>query len=208
MAGAAEAQSPAKNPEVVFRDVTEELGIHWRHVNGATPEKYLIETMGGGGAFLDYNRDGRLDIFLVNSGCHKFSGSCTPGSHALYRQNADGKFEDVTQAAGIRTQGYGIGVAVGDYDNDGYPDLYITGVGRNTLYHNNGDGTFTDVTDKAGVGSSGWGSSAVFFDYNHDGFPDLFAGRYLDWDYDKEAYCGERKPGYRAYCHPTKFKAI
>ena len=209
LAGTVAAQAPAKSAGIVFTDVTEALGIHWQHVNGFTAEKYLIETMGGGGAFLDYNRDGRLDIFLVNSGCHKFSGSgCTPGRHALYRQTAEGKFEDVTEAAGIRTQGYGTGVAVGDYDNDGYPDLYVTGFPRNTLYHNHGNGTFSDVTEKAGVGSSGWGSSAVFFDYNHDGLPDLFAGRYLEWDYDKESYCGEHKPGLRAYCHPTKFKAI
>jgi len=209
VAGAAAAQSPAGSGGIVFTDVAQALGIHWQHVNGATPEKYLIETMGGGGAFLDYDRDGRLDIFLVNSGCHKFSRSgCVPGRHALYRQTAEGKFEDVTQAAGIRMQEYGTGVAVGDYDNDGAPDLYVTGFPRNTLYHNNGNGTFTDVTEKAGVSSSGWGSSAVFFDYNHDGLPDLFAERYLDWDYDKEAYCGERKPGMRAYCHPTKFKSI
>ena len=209
LTGAAVAQAPAKGAGVIFTDVTETLGIHWRHVNGATPEKYLIETMGGGGAFLDYNGDGRLDIFLVNSGCHKLSGSgCAPGRHALYRQNVDGKFEDVTEAAGIRMQGYGTGVAVGDYDNDGSPDLYVTGFPHNTLYHNNGNGTFTDVTEKTGVGSSGWGSSAVFFDYNHDGLPDLFTGRYVDWDYDKEAYCGEHKPRGRAYCHPTKFKSI
>ena len=209
MAGTAAAQAPGKSAGIAFTDVTEALGIHWRHVRGATPEKYLIETMGGGGAFLDHDGDGRLDVFLVSSGCHKFSGSgCAPGRHALYRQTAAGKFEDATEAAGIRMQGYGTGVAVGDYDNDGHPDLYVTAFPRNTLYRNQGNGTFTDVTEKAGVASSGWGSSAVFFDYNHDGQPDLFAGRYVEWDYDKEAYCGERKPGMRAYCHPTKFQSI
>lgn len=209
MAGTATAQVPAKGAGIVFTDVTQSLGIRWQHVSGATPEKYLIETMGGGGAFLDYDQDGRLDLFLVSSGCHKFSASsCVPGRHALYHQTAAGKFEDVTEAAGIRLQTYGTGVAVGDYDNDGYPDLYVTAFPRNTLYRNNGNGTFTDVTEKAGVASSGWGSSAVFFDYNHDGLPDLFAGRYVEWDYDKEAYCGERKPGGRAYCHPTKFQSI
>src|SRR3989442_637629 len=131
--------------------------------------------MGGGGAFLDYNRDGRLDIFLVNSGCHKFSVKCAPGKNALYRQNADGTFTDVAQQAGVASSGiYGMGVVVGDYDNDGYPDIYVTGFPHNTLYHNNGDGTFTDVTDNAGVAASGWSTSAAFFDYNRDGWMDLY----------------------------------
>jgi len=199
---------PAK-PDFVFTDVTQQVGIHWQHVNGATPEKYLIETMGGGGAFLDYNRDGRLDILLVNSGCHKFSPpNCANPGTALYRQNPDGTFSDMTRQARLTTPGYGMGVAVGDYDNDGYPDIYITNFGRNTLYHNNGDGTFTDVTEKAGVGAGGWSTSAAFFDYDHDGLPDLFVARYLDWDYDKNVYCGERRPGYRSYCHPDQFRPI
>jgi enediyne biosynthesis protein E4 len=205
----ATAQQSAPPPTVLFVDVTEKLGIRWTHVNGATPEKYLIETMGGGAAFLDYNRDGRLDIFLVDSGCHKFSSNCKPSGNALYRQNADGTFTDVTQAAGLAgNPTYGMGVAVGDFDNDGYPDIYVTGFPHNVLYHNNGNGTFTDVTAKAGVASSGWSTSAAWFDYNHDGLPDLFVGRYMDWDYDKNEFCGERRPGYRAYCHPDQFKAI
>ena len=194
---------------VQFTDVTQQSGISWRHVNGATDEKFLIETMGGGGAFLDYNQDGRLDIFLVQSGCHKFSVKCTAGQNALYRQNPDGSFTDVAKQAGVADSGtYGMGVAVGDYDNDGYPDIYVTGFPHNVLYHNNGDGTFTDVTAKAGVAASGWSTSAAFFDYNRDGFLDLFVGRYLDWDYDKNVFCGERRPRYRAYCHPDQFKAV
>lgn len=110
--------------QVLFTDVTEKMGIHWRHVNGATPEKYLIETMGGGAAFLDYNRDGRLDIFLVNSGCHKVSVNCNSPGNALYRQNPDGTFTDVTNEAGLAANPtFGMGVAAGDYDNDGYPDI-------------------------------------------------------------------------------------
>jgi len=208
-AASSQQPAPAEVPPVQFVDVTRQVGITWRHLNGATEDKYLIETMGGGGAFLDYNRDGRLDIFLVNSGCHKFSVKCTPGKNALYRQNADGTFTDVAQQAGVASSGiYGMGVAVGDYDNDGYPDIYVTGFPHNTLYHNNGDGTFTDVTDKAGVAASGWSTSAAFFDYNRDGYLDLFVGRYLDWDYSKEVFCGERRPGYRSYCHPDQFRPI
>ncbi len=195
--------------EVQFTDVTQQLGITWSHVNGATDEKYLIETMGGGGAFLDYNRDGRLDLFLVQSGCHRFSVKCTAGHNALYRQNPDGSFTDVAKQAGVADSGiYGMGVSVGDYDNDGFSDIYVTGFPHNVLYHNNGDGTFTDVTAKAGVAASGWSTSAEFFDYNRDGFLDLFVGRYLDWDYNKNVFCGERRPGYRAYCHPDQFKAV
>ncbi len=199
---------PARPPAIAFTDVTRELGISWKHTNGATENRYLIETMGGGGAFFDYNRDGRLDIFLVNSGCHKFSVQCTPASHALYRQDSDGRFTDVTAQAGVAGSGYGQGVATGDYDNDGDPDLYVTAFGRNTLYRNNGDGTFADVTEKAGVTAGGWSSSAAFFDYNRDGFADLFVGQYLQWDYEPNPYCGERRPGMRSYCHPDQFRAV
>jgi enediyne biosynthesis protein E4 len=203
------AQAPNPEPRIVFTDVTQSLGIHWTHVSGATPEKYLIETMGSGAAFLDYNRDGRLDIFLVDSGCHKFSTNCKPSGNALYRQNADGTFSDVTKAAGLAgNPTYGMGVAVADYDNDGFPDLYITGFPRNVLYHNNRDGTFTDVTQKAGVPAGGWSTSAAWFDYDHDGLPDLFVGRYMDWDYTRNPYCGDRRPGYRSYCHPDQFRSI
>src|SRR5215472_14014849 len=141
--GAGRVQSIA-SADMVFTEVTRPLGITWQHVNGATPEKYLIETMGGGGAFLDFNNDGRLDIFLVQSGCHRFSLNCKPGKNALYRQNSDGTFTDVADAAGVANSGiYGMGIAVGDFDNDGYP--------HNVLYHNNRDGTFTDVTARARV---------------------------------------------------------
>jgi hypothetical protein len=197
----------AKLEPVQFHDVSRQLGIHWKHTNGATRDKYMIESMGGGGAFLDYDRDGRLDIFLVDSGCHKFSRpSCHSQGNALYHQNADGTFTDVTKEAGLASKGYGIGVTVGDYDNDGFPDIFITNFGKNQLFHNNRDGTFTDVTEKAGVaGDGGWSSSAVFFDYNHDGAPDLFVGKYVDWNYDKNIYCGLKQPGYRDYCGPEKF---
>src|SRR5207245_892369 len=149
-------------------------GLDFTHRNSPTTQKYLIETMGGGVALLDYNNDGLLDIFLVNSG-RLTSPMQTPETfdrhdpqywNRLYRQNRDGSFTDVTAAAGLSNAGdgnYGMGVAVGDYDNDGYPDLYVTSYGKNVLYHNNGDGTFTDVTAKAGVAGGGWSVSAGFF---------------------------------------------
>jgi len=205
---AAPTQPPVKPPAITFTDVTRDLGITWKHVNGATEDRYLIETMGGGAAFLDYNRDGRLDIFLVQSGCHKFSTRCVASGNALYRQNADGSFADVTAKAGVATGGYGQGVAVADYDNDGNPDLYVTAFDRNTLLRNNSDGTFTDVTDKAGVAAGGWSTSAAFFDYNRDGFADLFVGRYMEWNYEHNPFCGERRPGMRSYCHPDQFRAV
>ncbi len=205
---AAPVQPPAKAPAITFTDVTRDVGIAWKHVNGATEGRYLIETMGGGAAFLDYNRDGRLDLFLVNSGCHKLSTNCTPAGSALYRQNPDGGFTDVTAKARVATAGYGQGVAVEDYDNDGDPDLYVTAFDRNTLLRNNSDGTFTDVTAQAGVAAGGWSTSAAFFDYNHDGFADLFVGRYLEWNYEPNPFCGERRPGMRSYCHPDQFRAV
>ena len=151
----------------------ESSGIQWVHTAGKSPEKYLPETSGAGCAFLDYDNDGWMDIYLVNSGKCDFYNPPHPLRNALYRNNRDGTFTDVTEQAGVVGGGYGMGVAVGDYDGDGFPDLYVTQYGRNILYHNNGDGTFTDVTEKAGVAASGWSSSAVWFDYDNDGRLDL-----------------------------------
>src|ERR1700690_971868 len=194
-------------------------GLDFTLRNSPTPQKYLIETMPGGVALLDYNNDGLLDIFLVNGG-RVPSPMRTPENfdrhdplywNRLYRQNKDGSFTDVTQQAGLANAGdgnYGMGVAVGDYDNDGYPDLYVTSYGKNILYHNNGDGTFTDVTAKAGVAGGGWSSSAAWVDYDRDGYLDLFVVRYLDYDVKNAPYCGYKKDGYRMYCDPQQFDGV
>ena len=181
-----------------------------------TSHKYLPEAMVGGVALFDYNGDGKLDIFLVN-GAHledPMPAGAVPDKsdpkywNRLYRNNGDGSFTDVTQQAGLKGTGYGMGVAIGDYDNDGYPDLYVTGVGGNHLYHNDGDGTFTDVTGASGTGGSGWSAGAAFVDYDRDGLLDLVVSRYLDWDYSQDIWCGARKPGFRAYCEPDQFKPV
>jgi hypothetical protein len=196
-------------------DVNLPRGLDFTLQNSPTPQKYLIETMPGGVALLDYNNDGLLDIFLVNGG-RITSPMRTPENfdrhdprywNRLYRQNEDGSFTDVTQQAGLADAGdgnYGMGVAVGDYDNDGYPDLYVTSYGKNILYHNNGDGTFTDVTAKAGVAGGGWSVSAGFFDYDNDGKLDLFVTRYMDWDTKHNKDCGGN---YHTYCPPEEFPA-
>jgi hypothetical protein len=196
-----------------FRDVTQRLGINFQHQASHTSKKYLPETMGSGVALFDYDNDGRLDIFFVNGA--PLSDPTPKGTipqktgqkywNRLYHQKADGTFEDVTEKAGLQGTGYGMGVAVGDYDNDGYEDLYVTAYGGNRLYHNNGDGTFSDVTVRAGVGASGWSTSAAWVDLDGDGFLDLVVLRYLEWDFD-DIWCGEHKEGYRAYCHPDYFK--
>src|SRR5580693_597517 len=171
-------------------------GVDFVLRNSPTSRKYLIETMPGGVALLDYNNDGLLDIFLVNAGrvADPLRGPADFDRHnpsywnRLYRQNKDGTFTDVTVQAGLQNAGdtnYGMGVAVGDYDNDGFADIYLTNFGRNILYHNNGDETFTDVTRKAGVGAGGWSTSAGFLDYDNDGMLDLFVTRYLDWSVKK-----------------------
>jgi enediyne biosynthesis protein E4 len=190
-------------------------GLDFTLQNSPTPQKYLIETMPGGVALLDYNNDGLLDIFLVNGG-RITSPMQTPENfdrhdpqywNRLYRQNKDGSFTDVTEQAGLANAGdgnYGMGVAVGDYDNDGYPDLYVTSYGKNILYHNNGDGTFTDVTAKAGVAAGGWSVSAGFFDYDNDGKLDLFVTRYMEWDTKHSKDCGGN---YHTYCPPEEFPA-
>jgi hypothetical protein len=186
-------------------------GIDFTLQNSPTPQKYLIETMPGGVALLDYNHDGLLDVFLVNGGrvdpahLDNFDRHDPKYWNRLYRQNKDGSFTDVTEQAGLTNAGdgnYGMGVAVGDYDNDGYPDLYVTSYGKNILYHNNGDGTFTDVTAKAGVAGGGWSVSAGFFDYDNDGKLDLFVTRYMDWDMQHSKDCGG---DFHTYCPPGEF---
>jgi hypothetical protein len=204
---------------VQFSDVTQAVGVAFTHANSATSNKYLVETMGGGVALIDYDNDGRLDIFLTSGA--KLDDPMPDGKqpdkssatfwNRLYHQNADGTFTDVTEKAGLTgmpQNRYGMGVAVGDYDNDGFDDLYVTNYGSNTLYHNNGDGTFTDVTAHAGVAASGWSASAGFFDYDNDGRLDLFVTRYVDWTFKNNRYCGEQKPGYRAYCHPDNYEGV
>jgi hypothetical protein len=202
--------SPASAP--IF-EVTQPRGIDFVLQNSPTAQKYLIETMPGGVALFDYNNDGLLDIFFVNGG-RIISPMQTPENfdrhdpkywNRLYRQNKDGSFTDVTREAGLADAGdgnYGMGVAVGDYDNDGFPDLYVTSYGKNILYHNNGDGTFTDVTAKAGVAGGGWSVSAGFFDYDNDGKLDLFVTRYMDWDTKHSKNCGGN---YHTYCPPEEF---
>ena len=189
-------------------------GINFVLRNSPTPRKYLIETMPGGVALLDYNNDGLLDVFLVNAGRVpdpmrspvNFDRHNPAYWNRLYRQNKDGTFTDVTAQAGLQSAGdanYGMGVAVGDYDNDGFPDIYVTNFGKNTLYHNNGNATFTDVTAKAGVAAGGWSASAGFFDYDNDGNLDLFVTRYLDWTSEKSKTCG--RVADPMYCPPGEF---
>ena len=183
-------------------------GITWQHVNGRSPEYYLPETTGAGCAFLDYDNDGWTDIYLVNSGRCDFFDPKVPLRNALYRNNRDGTFTDVTEKAGVPGGGYGMGVAVADYNGDGFPDLYVTQYGRSILYRNNGDGTFTDVTDKAGVAAPGWASSAVWFDYDNDGKIDLFVCRFVDFDKSKNKFCGDARTGERYYCLPRVYEPM
>jgi len=196
-----------------FVDATEKLGIHFQQQSSPTRKKYLLETMGSGVAVFDYDNDGRLDIFFANGA--RLDDPTAKGTIAkkedpkfwnrLYHQKSDGTFEDVTEKAGLDGIWYSTGVAVGDYDNDGYEDLFVAGYGHSTLYHNNGDGTFTDVTASAGVGGSGWMTSAAWVDYDNDGRLDLVVARYMQWDFD-DIYCGHREEGFRSYCHPDLFK--
>src|SRR5690242_19482933 len=179
-AAAALALLPFQNlsgtpPQISFVDVAQKSGVSFVHDNAATAEKYLIETMGAGCAWIDYDQDGLLDLYLVNSAATRLYAPKNPLRSALYHNNGDGTFTDVTQRAGVGAEGlFGMGVAVGDYDNDGFPDLLVLGYGRSILYHNNGDGTFSDVTARAGVANPGrWASSAAWFDYDRDGRLDL-----------------------------------
>jgi hypothetical protein len=217
-AGEASADSsppPAAPVRPVFRDVTRPSGIRFVHVHGGTGKKFMPETMGSGLCFLDYDVDGNWDLYFVNSGpMPGFSGPGRMGD-ALYRNLGNGRFEDVSAAAGLGSEAYGQGCAVGDIDNDGDPDLYVTNFGPNQMYRNNGDGTFTDVTDGAGVGDPLWGVSTTFLDYDADGFLDLYVTNYVAFELKdptpdvpgppRNIYCGQHREGYRAYCSPKNF---
>lgn len=197
---------------VQFHDTTLAAGVDFTHVRAATGRKYLVEIMGGGCAFLDFDRDGRLDIFLINGGRtpnFEYDGQIL---HGLYKNLGNGQFENATRRAGIReATAYGMGVAVGDYDNDGYEDLYLTYFGGpNQLYHNNGNGTFTDVTRRASVGGDGrWCASAAFLDYNNDGYLDLYVTGYVDFSFEDNRVCGPvEQKGVRAYCSPKIYGGV
>jgi hypothetical protein len=201
------ATKPAAAPSSAARfvDVTAKAGITFVHASAATPEKYMFETFGSGVAWIDFDSNGWVDLYFVNS---------APGSsNALYRNNGDGTFTDVTQASGTAASDnrtYKTGVAVGDYDNDGHPDLYITAFGPNRLLRNLGNGRFTDVTAAAGVagGANEWSTSTGFFDYDRDGDLDLYVANYVDFRMDENPWCGTRQPGYRMYCNPTIFDGV
>lgn len=203
-------------PLPVFTDITTKSGIHFKNEASKTSQKYLPETMTGGVAMFDYNNDGLLDLFFVNGAKLQdpMPAGATPDKsdpkywNRLYRNNGDRTFTDVTESAGLKGHSFGMGVATGDYDNDGHVDLLVTNLGGNILYHNNGDGTFTDVTAKAGVAGSGWCTGACFVDYDRDGHLDLIVTRYVQWDFSMDVFCGLNRPGYRAYCHPDQFQAI
>jgi len=202
------AQSPKTGPEIptiTFRDVTQKAGIHFLHNNGAFGKKYLPETMGPGVAFIDYDNDGWPDIFIVNG--TNWPGR--PSKHStpkLYHNNHDGTFTDVTHKAGLDIELMGMGVAVGDYDNDGYDDLFVTAMGQSHLFHNDGNGTFTDVTQKAGLlGPNEFSTSAAWVDYDKDGKLDLVVGNYVQWSVEGDLYCtldGKSK----SYCTPESYQ--
>ncbi|MFQ5694884.1 MAG: CRTAC1 family protein [Terriglobia bacterium] len=204
-----EKKAPAAPPPVTFVEVTSQAGLHFTHWSGASPEKYVVETMGSGVAFFDYDNDGWLDIYLVNGGAVPGHPAPRPVRNALFHNQQDGTFKDVTARASVGGNGhYGMGVAAADYDGDGWTDLYVTAMGRNTLYRNRGDGSFEDVTAQAGVAAGGWSTSAAFLDYDRDGRLDLFVARYVDYSYEANVTCGDPARNIVAYCHPDIYDGM
>jgi hypothetical protein len=202
------AEPPASDTKTIFTDITKEAGITWRHFSGESPDRFLIETMGGGVAFLDFDGDGLQDLFFVNGGETPLGKSPNPLRNALYRNLGNGKFEEVAAKAGIDRLGfYGMGVAVADYDNDGHQDIFITGFPSCALFHNNGNGTFTDVTEKAGLKNSGrWAASAAWFDYDRDGYLDLVVTNYVQFSFENPKKCEVN--GKRTYCEQLAYQGM
>jgi hypothetical protein len=201
-----ETKSAEKTPVVLKEVPPSESKITWVHDNGRSEAHHLPETCGGGGVFLDYDNDGWMDIYLVNSGPSDFYSPSKPIKSALYHNNHDGTFTDVTDKAGVAANIFGMGAAAADYDGDGFVDLYVTGYDRSILYHNNGNGTFIDVTDKAGVAAPGWSTSAAWFDYDNDGKLDLFVSSFVEYSAKGTIFCGDNRLGRRYYCVPRVFK--
>jgi len=207
--GAAALTLRAQTPEAesLFIEIPASAsGISWIHDNAMSDNRYLPETLGPGCAFFDYDNDGWMDIYLVNSGPCDVWKPPKPVRNALYKNNRDGTFSDVTEKAGVAGGTFGMGVAIGDYDNDGYPDIFVTAYGDCILYRNNRDGTFTDVTAKAGLATPGWTTSAVWFDYDNDGKLDLFICSFVDYGATHKFECGDNKMGRHYYCIPRIFK--
>jgi len=206
--GATTCEAPHGTIPVCFTDIRQAAGITFKQDATATKEKYYLETMGTGVGWIDYDQDGLMDLYFVQSGATDIYTPPQPLRSALYHNNGDGTFTDVTEKAGVGGSGhYGQGVTVGDYDNDGYPDLYVTGYGNAILYHNNGDGTFTDVTAKAGLADEGqWSTSAGWIDYDRDGWLDMVVCNYIKWSSKNNLWCGDHRPGYRAYCSPDNYR--
>lgn len=205
--GAARLLKGTASPPPLFEEVPPSVsGITWVHDNAMSPQRYLPETLGPGCAFLDYDNDGWMDIYLVNSGPSDFFTPTKPLRNALYKNNRDGTFTDMTETAGVAGGNFGMGVAVGDFDNDGWPDMLITAYGTCILYQNNRNGTFTDITKKAGVATPGWTTSAVWFDYDNDGKLDLFLCSFVDYGKTEHLSCGDNKLGRNYYCIPRVFR--
>lgn len=201
-------RAPATAKTVVtFEQVSAKAsGIAWVHNNAHSAQRYLPETVGAGCAFFDYDNDGWMDIYLVNSGTSDFYQPATPLKNALYRNNRNGTFTDVTDKAGVAGGRFGMGVAAGDFDADGWQDLYVTNYGRNYLFRNNGNRTFTDVTERAGVAASSWSTCAVWFDYDADGKLDLFVSSFVVYDKTLNTLCNEPHSTQNYYCVPRLFK--
>jgi hypothetical protein len=202
------AKARPEPPAVRFTDIRQSAGITFKQDSTQTDEKYYLETMGTGVAWIDYDGDGLMDLYFVQAGATPAYKPTKPPRSALYHNNGDGTFTDVTDKAHLAGEGhYGQGVAVGDFDNDGHPDMYVTGYGSAILYRNNGDGTFTDVTARAGVADEGqWSTSAAWVDLDKDGYLDLVVANYLIWSPETNLWCGEKGPGYRAYCSPNNYR--
>ncbi len=199
---------PSPGSAALFENVARAAGVDFKPINGASLDKHLVETMGSGGLFFDFDDDGWTDIFLVDGGSLAVPDVARRSRHRLYRNRGNGTFDDVTGSSGIMPHGYGMGACAADYDNDGRVDLYVTGFGENTLYRNTGRGQFRDVTRPAGVQASQWSTSCAFADFDRDGFVDLFVTRYVDAAMGNNKYCGDPARGLRVYCHPLNYQGL
>jgi hypothetical protein len=187
-----------KTGPVVFQDISEKAGLNtWQHKMGTPQKPYILETIGSGVCLLDYDHDGWLDIFLVNGSTYDaLNGKAEPPHAALFHNNHDGTFTNVANIAGVTNERWGFGCAVGDYDNDGWPDIYVGNYGENRLYHNNHDGTFTDIAKTAGVTLGNWSTGPSFGDYDGDGKLDIFVPGYVHWDMNNLPATGSKAVGF------------